>query len=40
MDILTNMTPVHAAAFYVGLLVLVMLGLKFYVGGRRGAVSR
>lgn len=39
MDILTNMTPVHAAAFYVGLLVLVMLGLKFYVGGRRGALK-
>ena len=36
MDILTNMTPVHAAAFYVGLLVLVMLGLTFYVGGQRG----
>lgn len=39
MDILTNMTPVHAAAFYIGLLVLVMLGLKFYVGGRRGALK-
>lgn len=39
MDILINMTPVHAAALYVGLLVLVMLGLKFYVGGRRGALK-
>lgn len=39
MDILTNMTPVHAAAFYIGLLVLVMLGLKFYVGNRRGALK-
>ena len=39
MDILTNMTPVHAAAFYIGLLVLLMLGLKFYVGGRRGALK-
>jgi len=39
VDILTNMTPVHAAAFYIGLLVLVMLGLKFYVGNRRGALK-
>lgn len=35
MDILTAMTPVHAAALYVGLMVLLMLGLKLYVGNRR-----
>jgi len=39
VDILINMTPVHAAALYIGLLTLVMLGLKFYVGGRRGALK-
>ncbi|HOY78573.1 MAG TPA: MAPEG family protein [Hyphomonadaceae bacterium] len=39
MDALTNMTSLHAAALYVGLLVLVMLGLKFYVGGRRSALK-
>lgn len=39
MDALTNMTSLHAAALYVGLLVLVMLGLKFYVGGKRGALK-
>ena len=35
MDFLTAMTPVQAAAMNIGLLVLLMLGLKIYVGGRR-----
>lgn len=39
MDILTLMSPAQAAAMNVGLLVLVMLGLKFYVGGRRGKLK-
>lgn len=39
MDIFLNMTSTHAAALYVGLLVLLMLGLKFYVGARRGALK-
>ena len=37
MDIFMNMTAVEAAALYVGLLVIVMLGLKLYVGNRRGS---
>lgn len=39
VDTLTNMTPLHAAALYVGLLVVVMLGLKFFVGYRRGVLK-
>lgn len=39
MDALTNMTPLHAAALYVGLLVVVMLGLKIFVGSRRTALK-
>lgn len=39
VDTLTNMTPLHAAALYVGLLVIVMLGLKLFVGNRRGALK-
>ncbi|MBP9234283.1 MAG: MAPEG family protein [Hyphomonadaceae bacterium] len=39
MDIFFNMSSVHAAALYAGLLVLLMLGLKFYVGARRGALQ-
>lgn len=39
MDTLTNMTPLHAAALYVGLLVIVMLGLKLFVGNRRGVLK-
>lgn len=30
-----NLTAVQAAAFWTGLLVLLMLGLKMYVGGER-----
>jgi uncharacterized membrane protein YecN with MAPEG domain len=35
MDILLNMNPVQAAALQVGLLIVLMLGLKLYVGNRR-----
>jgi uncharacterized protein len=35
MDIFWNMTPVQAAAFDIGLLIVMMLGLKIYVGNRR-----
>jgi uncharacterized protein len=37
MGIFMNMTALQAAALYVGLLVIVMLGLKVYVGNRRGS---
>jgi uncharacterized membrane protein YecN with MAPEG domain len=36
MDILTGMTPVQAAAMNIGLLMLLMLALKMFVGSRRG----
>lgn len=39
MDLFTNMTSAHAAAFNIGLLVLLMLGLKLYVGNRRGVLK-
>jgi uncharacterized protein len=39
MTLLTGMTAIQAAALYVGLLTLVMLGLKMYVGQRRGALK-
>ena len=39
MDILTLMSPAQAAAMNIGLLVLVMLGLKLYVGGQRGKLK-
>ncbi len=39
MDIFFNMSPVQAAALYVGLLVAVMLGLKIYVGLWRGKLQ-
>ena len=39
MDTFTNMTPLHAAALYVGLLVILMLALKLYVGNRRGVLK-
>lgn len=35
MDILTNMTSAQAAALNIGLLIVLMLGLKMYVGNRR-----
>lgn len=39
MDFLTMMSSAQAAAMNIGLLVLVMLGLKFYVGGQRGKLK-
>jgi uncharacterized membrane protein YecN with MAPEG domain len=35
MDIFLNMTSAQAAALQVGLLIVFMMGLKFYVGNRR-----
>jgi uncharacterized membrane protein YecN with MAPEG domain len=35
MDFLTSMSPVQAAALQIGLLIVLMLGLKLYVGNRR-----
>lgn len=39
MDILLNMTSVQAAALQVGLLIVLMLGLKLYVGNRRARLK-
>ncbi|MBI1360248.1 MAG: glutathione S-transferase [Alphaproteobacteria bacterium] len=39
MNLFTDMTATHAAAFYVGLLIVLMLGLKMYVGNRRGKLK-
>lgn len=39
MDFLTGMSPAQAAAMNIGLLILVMLGLKMYVGARRGKLK-
>lgn len=39
MDILTNMTSAQAAALNIGLLIVLMLGLKVFVGNRRGALK-
>jgi uncharacterized membrane protein YecN with MAPEG domain len=39
MDFLTGMSPVHAAALNIGLLIILMLGLKLYVGMRRDALK-
>ncbi len=36
MTVFSDMTAVEAAAFYIGLLTIVMLGLKLYVGFQRG----
>jgi uncharacterized protein len=36
MDIFWNMSSAQAAAFNIGLLVVLMLSLKIYVGNRRG----
>jgi uncharacterized membrane protein YecN with MAPEG domain len=35
MDIFWTMTAAQAAAFNIGLLIVLMLGLKLYVGNRR-----
>ncbi len=39
MDLFTGMTSAQAAAFNIGLLVVLMLALKSYVGGRRGKLK-
>lgn len=39
MEILTGMSSVAAAALQVGLLIVLMLGLKLYVGGRRRSLK-
>jgi len=39
MDFLTAMSPAQAAALNIGLLILMMLGLKMYVGARRGQMK-
>jgi len=36
MDFLTTMSPVQAAAMNIGLLIVLLLGLKLYVATRRG----
>ncbi len=38
MDFLTGMSPVHAAALNIGLLIVLMLGLKMYVAANRGRI--
>ena len=39
MDIFLNMTSAQAAALQVGLLIVLMLGLKLYVGNRRAKLK-
>lgn len=39
MDLFTGMSSVQAAAFNIGLLVLLMMALKMYVGNRRGVLK-
>lgn len=39
MDLFLGMSPVQAAALNIGLLIVLMLGLKMYVGNRRGALK-
>lgn len=39
MDFLTAMSPAQAAAMNIGLLILMMLGLKMYVGGSRARLK-
>lgn len=37
MDVILNMQPINAAALHIGLLILLFLGLKIYVGGQRAS---
>jgi uncharacterized membrane protein YecN with MAPEG domain len=37
MNLLTDMTPAHAAALQIGMLLILLLVLKIYVGTRRTA---
>ena len=39
MDVFTNMSALQAASLYISLMLAVLLGLKLYVGGRRGALK-
>lgn len=39
MNAFTDMTGLQAATFYIALLLLILLGLKMYVGSRRGALK-
>jgi uncharacterized membrane protein YecN with MAPEG domain len=39
MDFLMGMSPVQAAAMNIGLLIILMLGLKLYVGAQRGKLK-
>lgn len=39
VDIFFNMTSAQAAACNIGLLIVLMLGLKLYVGNRRGVMK-
>jgi len=39
MDFLTAMSPAQAAAMNIGLLILMMLGLKMYVGASRARLK-
>ncbi len=39
MDSLLNMSSVQAAALQIGLLIVLMLGLKLYVGNRRARLK-
>ena len=39
MNVFTDMSPAQAAAFNIGLLIILMLALKVYVGGRRRALK-
>ncbi|MBI1340575.1 glutathione S-transferase [bacterium] len=39
MTMFTSMTALQAAGFYVALLIVLMIGLKIYVGGQRGKLK-
>ena len=39
MSLFTDMTALNAAALYIGLLILVMFGLKIYVGASRSSLK-
>ncbi len=39
MDFLTGMSSLQAASLYIGLITLLMMALKLYVGGQRGKLK-
>jgi uncharacterized protein len=39
MQILTGMSSLQAASLYIGLITLLMMALKLYVGGQRGKLK-